>query len=67
MSEEESVRLLTVEQAAKCLSISRSFAWILIREGQLRSVNLGRRRLIPVDALDELVGRSTTRSTEAAS
>lgn len=47
--------LYSVEEAAEALRLSRSTLYELIRSGQLRSVKFGRRRLVPVDALDEYV------------
>ena len=47
--------LLTVEEAAHRLSIGRTLAYELIRSGQLESVLLRRRRLVPVDALPAYV------------
>jgi excisionase family DNA binding protein len=49
----ESARLLlTAEQAADRLSISRSHLYELLRSGQLQSVLLGRTRRIPVSDLE---------------
>ncbi|MCC6619211.1 MAG: helix-turn-helix domain-containing protein [Chloroflexi bacterium] len=47
-------RLLSVEEAATALGIGRSMTFRLIRTGRLRTVKVGRRRLIPADALAEL-------------
>jgi excisionase family DNA binding protein len=47
--------LLTVEQAADQLGISRSRVFTLVRDGRLRSVKLGASRRIPRAAIDELV------------
>ena len=48
-------RVLRVEEAAQLLGIGRSLAYDLIRSGQLRSIKIGRRRLIPVDAIAEAI------------
>jgi excisionase family DNA binding protein len=37
--------------------IGRTLFYELIGSGQLRSVKLGRRRLVPADAIEELVDR----------
>lgn len=50
------VRLLSIGQAAERLGIARSTTYALIGSGLLRSVKVGRRRLVPEDALAELVG-----------
>ena len=45
----------TVDEAAALLGISRGKAYQCVREGQLRSVHIGRRILVPLDAVDELL------------
>ncbi|GAA2614393.1 helix-turn-helix domain-containing protein [Actinomadura fulvescens] len=45
--------LLTVDEAAERLRVSRWSLYNLIRSNQLRTVKIGRRRLVPVAALDE--------------
>lgn len=45
--------LITVEEAAKRLSIGRSHMYALMGQGQILSVKLGRNRRIPVKALEE--------------
>ena len=52
MTEVETL-LVNVEQAAEALGIRRSTAWELVRRGELRSVKIGARRLVPVDGLRE--------------
>jgi excisionase family DNA binding protein len=47
--------LYGVDEAATALRLSRSLIYELIRTGRLRSVKQGRRRLVPVSALDEYV------------
>ena len=43
-------RLLRIEQIAERLSVSRSMAWKIIDQGQLRSVRIGRAvRVRPAD------------------
>lgn len=42
-----------VDEAADAMRLSRSAIYELIRSGQLRTVKLGRRRLVPVQALAE--------------
>jgi excisionase family DNA binding protein len=51
----EPPRCLGVEDAARLLNVGRSTAYDLIRSGRLRSVKIGRRRLVPLDALDDLL------------
>ncbi len=47
--------LYGVDEAASALRLSRSLIYELIRSGRLRSVKQGRRRLVPVSALNEYV------------
>lgn len=46
---------LTVEEAADRLGIGRSLAYRMIREGTIPSIRFGRRRLVPVSRLEEVV------------
>lgn len=56
MAEQQEQRLvLTVEQAAQRLSISRGLAYELVRIGRLPSVRLGRRLVVPVAGLERLL------------
>lgn len=45
----------TVEEAAEVLGISRAAAYRCVKRGELRSVQLGRRIVVPVSAVDDLV------------
>ena len=45
--------MLTPEQAADALAISRSAVYALLRCGQLKSVKIGACRRVPADALDQ--------------
>ena len=49
--------LLTVKEAADRLSLSRSFAYDLIRRGELRSLKIGASRRIHVDDLEAYARR----------
>jgi excisionase family DNA binding protein len=46
---------VTVEQAAKLLGIGRSTAYELIHTGDLPSLRLGRRIVVPVERLGHLL------------
>jgi excisionase family DNA binding protein len=48
-------RLLTIEEAADWLRVSRWSVYNLIRAKQLRTVKIGRRRLEPPAALAECI------------
>ncbi len=51
--------LLSIRSAAVRLGIGRTATYDAIGRGELRSVKVGRRRLIPADALAELTQRGT--------
>lgn len=45
------------EEACEALSIGRTVLYDLMRRGEITSIKVGRRRLIPVDKLHEYVDR----------
>jgi excisionase family DNA binding protein len=47
-------RLLSIEQAARALSIGRTALYSEIKAGRIRSVKVGRRRLVPSSAISEV-------------
>ncbi|GAB2915531.1 excisionase family DNA-binding protein [Streptomyces mayteni] len=49
--------LLTVEEAARRLSIGRTTCFALIGSGELESVPVGRLRRVPADAVRDYVTR----------
>jgi excisionase family DNA binding protein len=51
--------LLTPEQAARALGLGRTTVYALLRDGELRSVRLGRSRRIPYANLVQFVERIT--------
>lgn len=51
--------LLTPEQAARALGLGRTTVYALMRDGELRSVRLGRSRRVPYASLVEFVERIT--------
>lgn len=48
------VQLLSVAEAAKRLGVSRTSAYQLIGSGRLRSITVGRRRLVPASELERI-------------
>ena len=50
-------RLIRPEQAAALLGIGRTKLYELMARGELESVTIDRRRLVPVDAVEEFVQR----------
>jgi len=51
--------LLPVREAAARLAIGRDTAYELVRSGRLRSVAIGRRRLVPASELEAFVARES--------
>ena len=51
-------RLLSIDEAADALGIGRTRAYREIQDGRLRTVTVGRRRLVPASAIDEFIGAS---------
>lgn len=47
--------VLTVQQAARALNISKNTAYTLVRSGKLHSVRIGRQIRIPKDCLIEFL------------
>ena len=56
--------LLSVEQSARYLGVGRTQVFVLLREGRLRSVKVGRRRLIPRSELDRYITEEVEREQE---
>jgi excisionase family DNA binding protein len=54
---------LRVEQAAEILGVSRSSAYEAARAGELPTIRLGRRLLVPTARLRALLGETATGST----
>jgi excisionase family DNA binding protein len=49
-------RTMTVEEAGEVLGISRASAYQFAATGEIPTIRLGRRRLVPIAALDRLLG-----------
>ena len=58
--------LLTVSEAAQQLGIGRSLLYVLLADGQVESIHVGRLRRIPTDALATYVDRQRCNSRNAA-
>ena len=57
---------MTVEEAAKALGISRTLAYEAVRTGQLPTVRIGRRLLVPRAALERLLESASSCPQDAA-
>ena len=53
-SSSEMPLLISVPEAARLLGVGTTFGWMLVHNGELPSVRLGRRVLIPRAALERL-------------
>jgi excisionase family DNA binding protein len=49
--------LLTVDEVAKALSLGRTYTYQLVMRQQIASIKVGRKRLVPVSAVQEFVNR----------
>ena len=49
------VRGLSVEQTAERMGIGRTLVFDLIKDGELRSLKIGRRRIVTTQAIDEFL------------
>jgi excisionase family DNA binding protein len=58
--------LLTAEEAAEALGVSRTTVFALIKSGDLESVQIGRLRRIPTDCLRSCVERMATKHRDPA-
>ena len=52
---------LTVVEAAGILGIGKSMAWRLIRDGEIATVRLGRRVIVPRKIVEELLKPTGTK------
>lgn len=55
--------MLSVADAAGCLSVGRSTMYELIRSGEIESVHIGRLHRVPADCLHEFVERCRREQT----
>jgi excisionase family DNA binding protein len=62
MATQDTSRLVfSVEEARKQLGLSRGLVYEAIRRGEIPSIRIGRRILIPCAALERLLREATTR------
>lgn len=50
--------VLTIDEAAAALRVSRDLVYDLIQRGEMPSLTLGRRRLVPRKAIDDILERA---------
>lgn len=58
-------RTLSVSEAARVLGISRAHAYDCVRTGELPSITLGRRVVVPRRAIEELLARGSSDDSAA--
>ena len=54
-------RTVSVKEAARLLGVSRTTAYECVHRGEIRTIRLGRRILIPLNVIDELLASASTR------
>jgi excisionase family DNA binding protein len=54
-------RLLSIDEAARSLGVGRTALYAVLATGELRSLRVGRRRLVPASAVDEYIASATSR------
>ena len=59
-------KTITVEEAAKILGVSRGSAYVAVREGEIPSVRIGGRIVIPRAALERMLGEEEKPRAELA-
>lgn len=63
MNNEQSPLLVSVERGAEALGVGRTQMFRLILSGEVESLKIGARRLVPTQALDESVQRLRAEQT----
>jgi excisionase family DNA binding protein len=56
--------LYSANDVAKALNVSRSMVYVLINEGKLRPVHIGRSMRVPLQELNEFVARLVEESRQ---
>jgi excisionase family DNA binding protein len=54
-------RLLSIHQAAHELGVCRTVVYELLRDGKIKSVKIGRRRLVPCGAVEAFIAILTNK------
>ena len=53
--QERQSRVVSVREAAKILGIGRDSAYAAARKGEIPTIRIGRRLLVPIDALERML------------
>jgi excisionase family DNA binding protein len=59
MNHQPERRTISVPEAADLLGISRNLAYDAVKLGQIPAIKIGKRLLVPKDAVDRLLAAST--------
>jgi excisionase family DNA binding protein len=59
--------LLSIQDAARALSIGRTALYELINAGQIKPLHIGKRTLIPAEALTDFVAQLTASQSASTS
>lgn len=57
---------ITVEEAARVLGISRGSAYEAVRRGQLPTIRIGKRLIVPVASLERMLASAGADAEESA-
>ena len=60
MSEISNYDLITVDELALALNISKNSAYALLKAGEIKCFKIGKHYKIPANAVDEYINRKTT-------
>jgi excisionase family DNA binding protein len=61
-----SAETISVEEAGKRLGVSRMCAYTAVKRGQIPSIRVGHRLVVPVAKLNEMLGVTQTREANGA-
>jgi excisionase family DNA binding protein len=50
-------RVHSVPEVASLLGITERFVWTLIKDGDLESIKIGARRVVPIESIDAFIER----------
>jgi excisionase family DNA binding protein len=59
MSEIAIKKTVTVEEAARALGIGRNLAYLAVKSGEIPSIRIGKRILVPAAAVRRMLGDGT--------
>ena len=56
--------VMTVEEAGRCLGVSRPTAYLLAKLGKIPVIRLGRRLVVPIAALNKMLENAGCQSSK---